>query len=162
MPNLWGLVLPPRRGHRAEAQLVAPRGPRGQGRRQRAPSFRQSKISKFWIVFCNILQSFGGLALGCIKTKFCNKAPANQQGFRRKIRRPNLYGEVPRPVPGRHYRTRHATDREIVALHDLKTFDLASNADTFFCMQIADVLVAPGLSRYTSRYDRVKFHRLKI
>ena len=64
------------------------------------------------------------------------------------------FGKAPRPIPGRSSRTRHATDREIVALHDLKIFDLANGiADAFDVMQIADVLNAPGLGRYTSRYD---------
>ena len=90
------------------------------------------------------------------------KAPVNKQGFRNKIRRRNLYGKVPRPIPGRSYRTRMATDREFVALHDLRTYDLSSNADLFDCLQIAHVLTAPGLGRYTSRYDRVRFHKLKV
>ena len=35
--------------------------------------FRVSKISKIGNFFCKILQIFGGLVLGCIKTKFCKK-----------------------------------------------------------------------------------------
>ena len=85
----------------------------------------------------------------------------NRQGFRRKIQRSHL-GKVPRPIPGRSYSTKMATDREFVALHDLKTFDLSSVADTFDCFQIADVLNMPGLGRYTARYDRVRFHKLKV
>ena len=77
-----------------------------------------------------------------------------------------MYGKVPRPIPAskgnRSYSTKMATDREFVALHDLKTYDISSNADMFDCLQIANVLNAPGLSRYTSRYDRVRFHKLKI
>ena len=35
--------------------------------------------------------------------------PANQQGFRRKIRRPHLHGKVHRPIPGRSCRTRNVS-----------------------------------------------------
>jgi hypothetical protein len=90
------------------------------------------------------------------------KGPVNAQGFRRKIRRDNMKWKVPRPIPGRSYRTRMATDREIVALHDLDTVDLTHDADLFGCLQIANVLSAPGLSRFTARYDRVRFLKLKV
>ena len=32
-----------------------------------------AKLAIFSIFFCRILQTFGGLLLGCIKTKFCKK-----------------------------------------------------------------------------------------
>jgi hypothetical protein len=51
---------------------------------------------------------------------------------------------------------------EVVALHDLKTFDCANNVDTFFCLQPADVLTAPAYARYTRLYDRMRFIKLKV
>ena len=74
----------------------------------------------------------------------------NAEGFRKKIRK-ERFPRVPRPIPGRTYKTRNAMDSEVVALHDLETVDLTPTADLFGCLQIADVLSAPGLSRYTSR-----------
>ena len=54
-------------------------------------------------------------------------------------------------------------DSEIVALHNLKTYDLSYTADTFdYCLQIANVLGCVGLSRYQSRYDRVRFFKLEV
>ena len=53
-------------------------------------------------------------------------------------------------------------EREIVALHDLRTYDLSSNTDQFGVLKIADILNAPGLGRYTKRFDRIRFLKLKI
>lgn len=88
----------------------------------------------------------------------------NRQGFRTMIKRPRkrMYGKVQRPIARRSYHTRHAQDREIVALHDLHTYEIASTTDTFDCLDLAKVLNAPGLSRYTSRYDRVRFLKIKV
>ena len=51
---------------------------------------------------------------------------------------------------------------ETVALHKLVTLDLVANTDKFFCLQIADILNAPALSRYTRLYDRMRFISLKL
>ena len=55
-----------------------------------------------------------------------------------------------------------ATDKETVALQDLVTLDLSATADLFGCLQIANVLQAPGLSRFTTSYDRVRFLKLRV
>ena len=88
---------------------------------------------------------------------------AQRYGFRQKIRRvKGPATRIPKPIPGRTYKTRNAMDSEIVALHNLKTYDLSYTADTFDCLQIANVLGCVGLSRYQSRYDRVRFFKLEV
>ena len=81
-----------------------------------------------------------------------------QGGLPKRRFQPERY--VPRGV--RSYGTKMNQEREIVALHDLRTYDLASNADQFGVLKIADILNAPGLGRYTKRFDRIRFLKLKI
>jgi len=50
----------------------------------------------------------------------------------------------------------------VVSLHDLRTIDCVINADTFGCLQPAEILSAPALSRFTRLFSRMRFLKLKI
>jgi len=94
-----------------------------------------------------------------------------QQGFtqRAKKYRNRTYGPF-RPLGKIHKapRIRHAGDIGnnqascTVALHSLNTINLTPQSDSYFCLQPADILQAPGLARYRYMYDRMRFIKLKI
>lgn len=73
-----------------------------------------------------------------------------------------IYKQPSYKYPGASYAKSMNMGCEVVALHDLKTFDLDLTEDTFFCLQPADVLTAPAYARYTRLYDRMRFIKLKV
>jgi hypothetical protein len=89
-------------------------------------------------------------------------APNNFGGGKR---RKNSFRPYQAPIykrPGRPYAVRQNMGCEVVAIHKLVTIDLTSGSDSFGCLQPADILNAPGLSRYTRLYDRMRFIKLKL
>ena len=69
-----GSALPPKLNHGGGRGLGSPaRIPRGQPARPRARGEGPAKKHFRKMHFSKILQIFGGLVLGCIKTKFCKK-----------------------------------------------------------------------------------------
>ena len=85
--------------------------------------------------------------------------PVNQYGFRRKIRRPNMYG---RPQKALSYAKFNDQEKKYYVLKDIIPIDLTLDQVGYFTLTVSDIRNCPLMTRVCNTWSKIKLVKFGV